>query len=465
MSTQNPRSEKFRNITLPPDLEASAPLLNEIDEEELLTSEVHDKIYSFAYQCLQHMQDTKQNLSTVEFLDFLLDKLKISASDCFAYDVNYVFMEVANHHFGKEQCSRFKNNKTDLDDLIYKWLYFNQEYCPELYRNKIAVLMDKPTVSLLDPKKIAVWRNTSKMTSFDKRVTISVRKWIKSTLVGLSDEQIEELASLLDITLTPFDEFGVRFHDSYDFWGWNRAYGSNKITSCMSLGSSCEVGRSGTFTCYCTGYHGLPDNGLKLAVLYQDDIPVARAITFTDGNIKCYVANYGDDRLLKWLRFNGYIQSSLPRLTMLYSTMMKLKPHVDGHMCRADHCRTSYGIYYWELREDGRYGLGNSNALAEKFIKCECCGGVFDEHRGEIDLSLSEVDGEHYYACEDCFDKNKFYIYCGNCWPESFFFHNGMEPSENKHIVKYKDRYYQRHALSDYNLVEIDGEIYCADDL
>lgn len=461
--------ERFRSITLPPDLEASVPLLNEIDEGLICTAEVHDKIYSFAYKCLQHMQDTKQNLSTTEFLDFLLDKLKISATDCFFHDVNYVLMEVANHHFDEEQYFRLKVNNAELDDLIYKWLYFNQDYCPELYRNKIAVLMDNPTTSLLDPKKISVWGNTRAMMDFNKRKTISVREWIQSTLVGLSDEQVEDLTEWVDIALTPIDEIDIRFHDSFDFLGWADAYDSEEIDDVMSTHSGSEVGREDTFTCFCSGYHGLPDNGLKLAVLYQDNIPIARAVTFTDGSLNCYNDCYGDDRLLKWLKINGYYQSDFPEGTILYTNGSMLKPYIGGKVYRSDHHCTQEGIYYWKLSKDGVYNLCTSKAHAKKLTKCECCGGYFNEDRFEIDSSYSDADGGYHYACDDCFfEKNRFPVYCGEEEPEHLFFHNGEFPDTHKHythIVEYEGRYYLRKALHHYKLAEAKGVVYPIRDL
>lgn len=464
MGAPKTKLEKLRSITLPPDLEASAPLLNEIDEGLICTAEVHDKIYSFAYKCLQHMQDTKQNLSTTEFLDFLLDKLKISAIDCFFHDVNYVLMEVANHHFDEEQYSRLKVNNAELDDLIYKWLYFNQDYCPELYRNKIAVLMDNPTTSILDPKKITVWGDTRAMMDFNKRKTMSVREWIKSTLVGLSDEQVEDLIEWVDVALTPIDEIDIRFHDSFDFLGWADAYHSEEIDDVMSTHSGSEVGRENTFTCFCSGYHGLPDNGLKLAVLYQDNIPIARAITFAEGSLDCYNDCYGDDRLLKWLKINGYYLFDLPEGTILYSNSYMLKPDIEGDLCLAKHCCTPNGIYYWEVSKDGRYNLCNSKAWAKELVKCDCCGGDFDEGLDEIGSTKSAADGEYYNVCDDCYGDNTFDICCE--WGlKPFFFHNGDKPTDYASIVEYKGTYYQRHFMDKYGLVEMEGEIYRADDL
>lgn len=223
--------------------------------------------------------------------------------------------------------------------------------------------------------------------------------------MGLSAEQAEDLAKKIDAELAPFSTAGldVRHHNSYEFEAWKKAYESNKISSCMSTFSDSEVGDKRTFTCFCTGYHNLPDNGLKLTVLYQDDVPVARTITFDDGDTKCYVAGYGDGRLKQWLVMNNYIQSDFLEDTILYSDSEMLKPFVDGDdIVRGDHCVSDDGIYYWILSDYGEYPLDNTRAYATGGIECDSCGIVYgSEH---IRAYISSVDGKRYNICDNCFE-------------------------------------------------------------
>lgn len=425
-------------------------------------------VVPFIMATLNHLQATRQNLSTGDFVELIRSHLNITDRDFYINNICHALYCVVS-------LSALDPSFEDaaIYRLVNDWLYTNKPniFSCYFFRNLNILEVDYPTKSTINTKKVAVWRNTSKMGSIKTRQAVSVRKWIKSTLVGLSERQIEDLAKKIDDALVPFSELklDIRHHDSYDFEAWKNAYESDKIESCMSPTSRCDVGKQRTYTCYCTGYHGLPDNGLKLTVLYQDDVPVARAITFKDGDQNCFIASYGDDRLLKWLRSSGYEMSDFPQETILYSDSEMLKPYVDGEFIRrGDHLRSANGVYYWELLQEGYYKLNHTGAWAFEPSKCDCCGEYFDvadDEDDEVCSYESEVDGCDYDVCDNCYDNNSYDVYTGGSHAEVLFFHDGCPPDVNNHIIKYDGEYYHIGALEDYELIEIDDEIHCKDDL
>lgn len=453
----------MQTITLPQEI------LDLIPSQKVMSSPTSGGfgVRSFIVATLNHLQSTRQNLSTADFVELIRSHLNITDRIFYLnniYHALYCVVTLPELSPSFEEAAIYR--------LVNNWLFFNKSDIPScyFYRNLNIIKADYPTKSTINPKKVAVWRNTSKMGSIETRQAVSVRKWIKSTLVGLSERQIEDLAKKIDDELVPFSELelDIRHHDSYDFEAWKNAYESDKIESCMSPTSRCDVGKQRTYTCYCTGYHGLADNGLKLTVLYQDEVPVARAITFTEDDQNFFVSSYGDDRLLKWLRSSGYKMSDLPEGTILYSNSLLLKPYVDGdEVIRGDHHHSANDTYYWVLSEDGHYKLNHAEAWAVSPTECLFCGECidFDDDSEEIGEYESEVDGWDYDVCDNCYDNNSYDVYTGGCRPEVLFFHEGCPPDTYDHIVKYDGKYYRLDALEDYGLIEIDDEIHCKDDL
>lgn len=419
-------------------------------------------IRPFIHAVLKHLQDTRQNLSTVDFVNLIRAELAISNSTFYYSNTSHaIYCEVT--------LPVFKPTAEDggLLNTILDWLKKNQSALDCCHHNINVLTVDYPMKSTLNPTKIAVWRNTSKMGNWDKRQAVSVRKWIGSTLQGLTAEQAENLACEIDNflqgeTLTNLD---VRHHDSYDIDGWTRAYVNDAIKSCMNPNhTSCEVGTKHTYRTYCSGHYGLPDNGLKLTVLYQDDKPVARAITFAYGEQNYYIRSYGDDRLKKWLQANGYKQSDFKAGTILYTDERLMKPYVDGdEIYYADHCTTSDGKHYWELCTDGEYDLQTTDAFATLQSECECCGNRFSDD--ELSEYQSAVNGDWYMVCEDCYHENRYWVYNGGRDREPVFFHDGYAPDSNSDYVSYDGEYYHEDSLSEYDLRLIDGEVYHIDDL
>lgn len=407
---------------------------------------------------VRHLQDTRQNLSTAGFVDFLFTALGITTDDgglasALFYTLTADYVDASDDY-------------AVVYRVITDWL-LEQCFDTATYSRYLCILnADYPMQSTLNPKKIAVWRNTSKIGNWDKRQAVSVRKWIGSTLQGLTDEQAEELAKTIDKAIAPPQELDVRHHNSFDLEAWERAYINDAIRSCMNPNhTDCEVGFKRTFITYCSGYHGLADNGLNLTVLYQDGEPVARAITFTDDedNQKCFIRSYGDDRLARWLQAHGYEQADFKAGTILYTTDDLLKPYIDGDTHMADHHTTDKGINYWVLTRYGDYDLQTTNAYAYSPIECECCGDNYpDEDTYEL---LSAVDGRWYTVCADCAANNRYYVYTDGQYAELVFFHDGYSPTTNSGYVEYDGEYYEVESLHQYDLQMVGDEVYHYDDM
>lgn len=407
---------------------------------------------------LHYLQEHRISLNTADFVDAIIQSLDIKLGglvDCGLSLALYHALIVEHYSPTDAECAIYHDVIGWLDEQDFSF----ETFC----HYKAIVTADYPMPSTLNQKKIAVWRSTSKMGDWDRRQAVSVRKWIVSTLTDLTAEQAESLAKRIDERLASFIELDVRHHTSYEFDAWEQAYSSDKIRSCMHPDSSCEVGRERTFTCYCTGYHGLPDNGLSLTVLYRDDTPVARAITFTADEQKYYIRAYGDDRLENWLINNGYKQSDFAEDTILYTTERLIKPYVDGDIHHADHCTTNDGKHYWVLASEGEYNLQTTDAYASSKVECECCGDSYPEE--DTYELLSAVNGRWYRVCEDCTDNNSYYVYTGTRHPERVFFHDGQSPDTNRGYVEYDGEYYEVDSLGEYGLRLIGDEVYPESDL
>lgn len=411
----------------------------------------------YIQQVVAHLRDTKQNLSTKDLAVLFSDDLGMSFRDMYTSNFEIACISQISHPHGLYIVDAVYNMQCLIRDSLSAELGIEN-----YYQNLITIKIDLPSQSILNPKKLAVWRNTSKMGNIQTRQSVSVRKWIGSTLVGLTDEQAESLAKLIDERLASSIELDIRHHSSYEFDAWERAYSSDKIRSCMHPESTCEVGRERTFTCYCTGYHGLPGNGLSLTVLYQDDTPVARAITFTNDGYKYYIRSYGDDRLEKWLVDNGYGQSDFAEGTILYTTESLIKPYVDGYdIYHSDLYTTNDGKHYWVLSSDGEYNLQTTDAYVNYRIECECCRDSYPEE--DTYEFISAVDGRYYTVCESCADANRYYVHTDGICTELVFFHDGCIPTTNRGYVEYDNEYYEIDSLDEYDLRLIDGVVYHCD--
>ena len=211
--------------------------------------------------------------------------------------------------------------------------------------------------------RLAYYQDDSKRAA-GIRTPIKVRKYLQKFFGKFrTPEALEQIAKTLDELMVAIDEYDVRIYDDSQIDGWADAY--YHIASCMSTKhKTYGVGKRETYRCYCTSAmtNGKKSSGLSLVVLYQDDKPVARAITYESyRGEKCYVRNYGDDRLVKWLDEHGYVrQQRLPRDTWLWAECYDagndeyLSPYVDGD--GSDACATlefADGQPYWVLSDGG----------------------------------------------------------------------------------------------------------------
>ena len=419
-------------------------------------------VRSYVKFILPYLQTQQISLNTPDFVDTIIQSLELYSSS--ALKESGLILALYDSQMFKYYSPAAAEQELYCE--IVAWLEEQGFSTETLYYYKAIVTADYPMPSKLNPRKIAVWRNTSKMVDWDKRQAVSVRKWIGSTLKGLTAEQAESLAKRIDKYLASLIELDIRHHSSYEFDAWELAYSSNKIRSCMNTNSNSEVGYKRTFTCYCTGYHGLPDNGLNLTVLYQDDTPVARAITFSDGEQKYYVRSYGDDRLERWMRVNGYEQESFLVDTILYTDEDLIKPYVDGDVYMSDHYINSDGQHHWVLRNCGDYNLQTVEAYATHPVECECCGYKYPED--ETQVVYSYVNSNYYTVCRECKEINSYAVYTaytGRRYTESRFFHDGDSPDSNNGYAMCDGEYYAIDSLNEYGLHLIDGEVYPADDL
>ena len=256
------------------------------------------------------------------------------------------------------------------------------------------------------------------------RTPIKVRKYLQKFFGEFrSLEFLERLARFLDGMMQPSDDWDVRLFTDADIDGWSAAY--YHITSCMNTRHmDYGVGELETFRCYCTAAmtDGKKSSGLSLVVLYQDDKPVARSITYTSScGEKCYVRNYGDDRLVRWLDDNGYEhQQRLPSETHLwteaYDNTAYLSPYVDGDDC--DACATLEfvgGRPYWVISEDGVVLQNCSGHTSATILTCECCGYRIsdgDEY-DQLDLHGNDVTLCSHCVIDHCHtvdDENNIYV-------------------------------------------------------
>ena len=150
---------------------------------------------------------------------------------------------------------------------------------------------------------------------------------------------------------------------------------------------------------------------MRLAVLYQDGVIVARCIVWTEyGDLltpdkKLYVRSYGDSRLERWLIDQDYkIVRGYPEGTIIASIgedELHIAPYVDGNLYRAEHSETHEGEYlpHWILADRGSYDLQDTGALpmGDNLQTCECCGNRYHED----DMRRYEnLDSTNYDLCE-----------------------------------------------------------------
>ena len=266
------------------------------------------------------------------------------------------------------------------------------------------------------PGRLAYYQDDAKRAA-DIRTPIKVRKYLQKFFKDFrSDAELERIAKALDKLMTTTDNYDVRVYTDADIGGWADAY--YHINSCMSTQTKAYgVGELETYRCYCTAAMtgGKKTSGLSLVVLYQDGKPVARSITYASScGEKCYVRNYGDDRLVKWLDDNGYEhQQWLPHGTHLWTESYEvdndyLSPYVDGN--DIDACATLElvdGQAYWVI-SDGGVELQNCCGYTRGIpLTCDCCDESISEG---YEYEQPALDGNYVTLCSHCVDNHCYTV-------------------------------------------------------
>ena len=295
------------------------------------------------------------------------------------------------------------------------------------------------------------------------RTPIKVRKYLQKFFGKFrTPEALEQIAETLDGLMQSSDDWDVRLFTDADIDGWSAAY--YHITSCMRTKyKDYGVGELETYRCYCTAAmtHGKKSSGLSLVVLYQDDKPVARSITYeSNSGDKYYVRNYGDDRLVRWLDDNGYTQQNrLPNGTHLWTEAydddnnVYLSPYVDGDPDDAEAELTRIGRrYYWVISSEGVVLQNCSGYTSATILTCECCGDRIsdgDEYC-RTDLDCNEVTLCYVCKCAHCHtvdDEDDIYV----------------DPSDMDNLIDTNlQGYYTQEYLDDHDLVVTgDEDVIC----
>ena len=107
--------------------------------------------------------------------------------------------------------------------------------------------------------------------------------------------------------------------------------------------------------------------------------------------------------------------------------------------------------------------MRTTSAYADTTEECELCGCLV--RPADIYSVESAVNGCDYSVCEGCYEDNTWQVYTGGLYTDDVFFHDGMQPDTNSDYVCYDGDYYERDELDEYDLKEIDGQVYHLDDL
>ena len=294
------------------------------------------------------------------------------------------------------------------------------------------------------------------------RTPIKVRKYLQKFFGKFrTPEVLEQIAETLDGLMQSSDDWDVRLFTDADIDGWSAAY--YHITSCMSTKhKDYGVGELETYRCYCTAAmtDGEKSSGLSLVVLYQDDKPVARSITYTSScGEKCYVRNYGDGRLVRWLDEHGYVhQNYLPRDTWLWTEAYDddntayLSPYVDGDPEDAEAELIRIGRRYYWVISDGVVLQNCGGFASATILVCECCG---DRIRDGDEYCRTDMHGNTVTLCPDC-----KCIHCHTVDDEDDIY---VDSSDMDNLIASNlQGYYTQEYLDDHDLVVTgDEDVIC----
>lgn len=311
-----------------------------------------------------------------------------------------------------EKTSACENKKTTLKNILHQGLLEHFKPHQTVVSNLLAYHDVIP--SEIVAGRLAYFQNDEKRAK-DIRTPIKVRKYL-SKFFGdsLTRSTIDSIAHQLDSCMFTTKNLDVRIYDDSQIDGWADAY--YHILSCMSTQTkNYGHGRYETYRCYCTlaMTNGAKSSGLSLAVLYQDDKPVARSIVYEEGDAKYYVRNYGDDRLVRWLEDNGYRQQCwLPTNTHLWTKHFGdgdyISPYVDDDDGDAFAELTHIdGQPYWVISEDGVCLQNSDGYTCIHSLTCDGCDDYII-HGDEYDRT--DLEGYDVVLCHNCVENHCYTV-------------------------------------------------------
>ena len=285
---------------------------------------------------------------------------------------------------------------------------------------------------------------------------------------GDRQQEMQELfANFLDTVWLGTDNLDVRTLDHDDVDGWDDAF--NKIRSCMSRISEHGVGKRNSYLCYMTKHHGLADNDVRLTVLYQDGKPVARALTYENDDGKCYVRNYGDDRLVTWLGANGYEHAgTLPLGTLLYTWLYNgcdrdddyasdlVHPYLDGDNDRADLIAKNGKLAF--VVADRGHELANASGSLGVNELPQCCThcGAFADTTAYHKYVLHPTGNYYVQLCKDCAKDNVVTIDAGTPYADKVY---NKYVRRDSTVFTHNGELFTLRGLEHLGLVVVDGKV------
>ena len=285
---------------------------------------------------------------------------------------------------------------------------------------------------------------------------------------GDRQREMQELfADYLDAVWLSTDNLDVRTLDHGDVDGWDDAF--NKIRSCMSRISEHGVGYRNSYLCYMTKHYGLDDNDVRLTVLYQHGKPVARTLTYTTGDGKFYVRNYGDDRLVKWLDDNGYnYTGTLPLGTLLYTWVCDgndrddyyafdlVHPYLDGENNRGDLITESGKLAFVVAARGHELNCASGSLGVGQLPQCCTHCGAFADTTAYPKYAPHPIGNYYVQLCEDCVKDNVVTLDTGTPYADKVYSKYVWRGSL---VFTHNGELFTREGLSHLGLVVVDGKV------
>lgn len=350
-------------------------------------------------------------------------------------------VEVAMHLF--KQCRgwyRREMMSADLHPMINKLLH---DPALNIYiKDWREMVLEYPHESDLDAHKVAYTQDGDKGERDIQTVT-SLGKYLKRHAPAMPDHLLRDFVALA-ATVHSVCKFVQTTEEMIE------AVQRNKATSCMK---SCHFeGNDHPYRVYA------PEYGWHMAVRYEGDDMVGRAVCLNFGDEKVFVRTYRydaredrtttDEVLQAWLKEQGYThESSWPD----YAKLKRIEgnngafvmPYLDGNNKSFSCCGT-----HLEINDCGDYTGGNTSGWSSGGYDrtCEDCGDGMD-------------DDDSYYV-----GMHEDRIVCRNCLEGDYVYAYGRRGNqyyipENDALYVDGERYHDEY-LSDNSIVELHNSDY-----